>query len=137
MRRISAVQALLALSTVAASAVDNPAPFTCAILPDGKSVRASVTNPFDRETSCSVNCQFSTPQQGSSFQVSCTKTIEAGSKSIDLCVRESSRALVKMTGGNADCVRPLAEEETDEDSDALIEKLQKQGQDFIDRTKKK
>jgi hypothetical protein len=49
-----------------------------------------------------------------------------------------------MTGGDGDCVKQLTEEEenerekkSDEEDDELIRKLQRQGQDFINRNKPK
>jgi hypothetical protein len=131
--------------TAAALAEEAAAPFTCTILPDGKSVRVAVSNPFDRETSCQVNCQFSTTASGASFQNSCGKEVAAGAKDVELCVHEYSKGtLVKMTGGDGSCVKQCTEEEvkerekkSDVDDDELIRKLQKQGQDFIDRNKPK
>jgi hypothetical protein len=125
------------------AALAEPVPFSCTILPDGKSVRVAISNPFDRETSCQVNCQFSTTSKGTSFQLSCTNNVAAGGKDLELCVRDLSEGkLVKMTGGDGDCVKQLSEEElktrekkSDEDADRELKKAMKQGDDMLNRMK--
>lgn len=125
------------------AAMAEPVPFSCTILPDGKSVRVAISNPFDRETSCQVNCQFSTTSRGTSFQLSCTNNVAAGGKDVQLCVRDLSEGtLVKMTGGGGDCVKQMSEEElkarekkSDEDADAEFKKAMKQGDDMLNRMK--
>jgi len=125
------------------AAMAEPVPFSCTILPDGKSVRVAISNPFDRETSCQVNCQFSTTSRGTSFQLSCTNNVAAGGKDVQLCVRDLSEGtLVKMTGGGGDCIKQMSEEElkarekkSDEDADAEFKKAMKQGDDMLNRMK--
>ena len=127
----------------AALAEEVPAPFTCTILPDGKSVRVAISNPTAQATSCYVNCQFSTTEKGTSFLNSCGTEVPAGAKDVELCVHASTAGtLVKMTGGDGSCVRQLSEEErseqekkSDQDADLELKKAMKQGDDMLDRMK--
>jgi hypothetical protein len=124
-----------------AAALAEPVPFSCTILPDAHSVRVVIANPFDRETHCQVNCQFSTTRKGTSFQISCGTTVQPGGKETELCLKVyDEEPLVKMTGGDGDCIRqkPAAEEkeDDDEDEDEMIKKLMQQGEDFIKRQRK-
>jgi hypothetical protein len=74
--------ALMLYGALTAAAQAEPVPFSCTILPGGKSVRVAISNPFDRETSCQVNCQFSTTARGTSIQLSCSNTVVAGAKDV-------------------------------------------------------
>ena len=135
--------AFVIYSCLMPAAMAEPVPFSCTILPNGKSVRVAISNPFDRETSCQVNCQFSTTSRGTSFQLSCTNNVAAGGKDVQLCIRDLSEGtLVKMTGGDGDCIKQLSEEElkarekkSDEDADAELKKAMKQGDDMLNRMK--
>jgi hypothetical protein len=143
LRSASVALAFVIYSCLMPAAMAEPVPFSCTILPGGKSVRVAISNPFDRETSCQVNCQFSTTSRGTSFQLSCTNNIAAGGKDVQLCVRDLSEGtLVKMTGGDGDCIKQLSEEElkarekkSDEDADAEFKKAMKQGDDMFNRMK--
>ena len=119
-------------------------PFKCALQPDGKSVRVTIANPYKQDAYCMVNCQFSTKQAGSSFQISCGKEVSAGGVETELCIKTDTRpaALVGMTGGDGDCTDPTPKDaptlsDDDKDDEELIQRLQKQGQDFINRQKSK
>ena len=133
------------LAGLAATALAEPVPFTCTIQPDGKTIRVAISNLFDRETSCQVNCQFSTQRKGTSLQLSCTNTVPAGAKDVQLCARDSEKETpVKMAGGDGDCVRQLSEAEQkaqekaeDEDDEALIKGLMKQSDEFIKQQRAK
>jgi len=143
LRSASVPLAFVIYSYLVPAAMAEPVPFSCTILPNGKSVRVAISNPFDRETSCQVNCQFSTTSRGTSFQLSCTNNVAAGGKDVQLCVRDLSEGtLVKMTGGDGDCIKQLSEEElkarekkSDEDADAELKKAMKQGDDMLNRMK--
>jgi hypothetical protein len=143
LRSASVPLAFVIYSYLMPAAMAEPVPFSCTILPDGKSVRVAISNPFDRETSCQVNCQFSTTSRGTSFQLSCTNNVAAGGKDVQLCVRDLSEGtLVKMTGGDGNCIKQLSEEElkarekkSDEDADAEMKKAMKQGDDMLNRMK--
>jgi hypothetical protein len=143
LRSASVPLAFVIYSYLVPAAMAEPVPFSCTILPNGKSVRVAISNPFDRETSCQVNCQFSTTSRGTSFQLSCTNNVAAGGKDVQLCIRDLSEGtLVKMTGGDGDCIKQLSEEElkarekkSDEDADAELKKAMKQGDDMLNRMK--
>ena len=143
LRSASVPLAFVIYSYLVPAAMAEPVPFSCTILPNGKSVRVAISNPFDRETSCQVNCQFSTTSRGTSFQLSCTNNVAAGGEDVQLCIRDLSEGtLVKMTGGDGDCVKQLSEEElkarekkSDEDADAELKKAMKQGDDMLNRMK--
>jgi hypothetical protein len=143
LRSASVPLAFVIYSGLMSAAMAEPVPFSCTILPNGKSVRVAISNPFDRETSCQVNCQFSTTSRGTSFQLSCTNNVAAGGKDVQLCIRDLSEGtLVKMTGGDGDCIKQLGEEElkarekkSDEDADAELKKAMKQGDDMLNRMK--
>jgi hypothetical protein len=82
--------------------------FACRIAADGKSAEAVVLNPYGEETSCSVDCRISTTRAGTTLDLSCTKNAAAGIETV-LCGRPLEQGtLVKMTGGKASCVKPLA-----------------------------
>ena len=143
LRSAGVLPALTIYGCLMAAALAEPVPFSCTILPNGKSVRVAISNPFDRETSCQVNCQFSTTSKGTSFQLSCTHNVAAGGKDVELCTRDLDEGtLVKMTGGDGDCVKQLSEEElkarekkSDEDADRELKKAMKQGDDMLKRMK--
>jgi hypothetical protein len=130
-------------SYLISAALAEPVPFSCTIMPGGKSVRVAISNPFDRETSCSVNCQLSTTSKGTSFQISCGNNVAAGGKDVELCTRDAgNETLVKMTGDDGDCVKQLSEEElktqerkSNEEADRELKKAMKQGDDMLNRMK--
>jgi hypothetical protein len=119
----------------------DPVPFACTLRPDGHTVSVTIKNPFDRETSCQVNCQFSTQRAGTSFQISCTRTVQPGTEA-EICKKVYDKEpLVKMTGGDGDCIKqiPLDENkaEPEDDNDALIKRMMKDSEDTIDRQPEK
>lgn len=123
------------------SAKADPAPFACTLQPDGHSVGVTIKNPFARETSCQVNCQFSTKSAGTSFQISCTRTAQPGVET-EICKKVYEKgALVAMTGGGGECIKPLDEEKSeqqnDDDNDALMKRIMKDSEDAIDRQPEK
>jgi hypothetical protein len=81
--------------------------------------------------------------KGTSFQLSCTNNVAAGGKDVELCIRDLSEGtLVKMTGGDGDCIKQLTEEErkarekkSDDDADHELKKAMKQGDDMLNRMK--
>jgi hypothetical protein len=93
-------------------------PFTCTVQPDGKSVRAALANPFPTETSCTIDCQFSTSKPGTTFMLSCTRSVEAGGAEVELCTKTFDEGrVVKMVSGHGDCVTPLPADKADADDD--------------------
>ena len=106
-----------------------PGAFTCRISPDGKSVDAVIVNPYKTETSCYINCQLSTTKAGTSFSISCGRPAAPGVEAV-LCSHSiDSGKVVKMTGGNGDCTKPLEPEDAaaeKEKEDAEVERLMHQ-----------
>jgi hypothetical protein len=107
-----------------AASPDKPS-FACRIAADGKSAVAIVANPYAQETSCSVDCQISTTQAGKTVSLSCTRTAAGDGAETVLCARPLDRGtFVKMVGGKASCVKPLAAAEpgakdNDDDDDDM------------------
>lgn len=87
---------------------DKPS-FTCRIAADGQSAEAVIANPYADETHCSVDCQIATTRAGTTFSFSCSKTAAGGGAETALCTHVFDKGkLVKMVGGRASCVKPLA-----------------------------
>lgn len=83
--------------------------FTCRIAADGQSAEAVIANPYAEDTSCSVDCQIATTRGGTTFSFSCTKTAAGAGAETVLCSQAFDKGkLVKMAGGRASCVKPLA-----------------------------
>jgi hypothetical protein len=113
----------------AATKASAPAPakadgFSCRVSADGKTVDAMIANPYAIETSCQVNCQVSTTQAGTTFGVSCSKTVAPGVGEVVLCTQTFDKGkLVKMVSGNGNCIKPLspddaaAKDKDDDDDD--------------------
>ena len=115
--------------------------FACQISDDKLSVRVMVTNPYDQETHCQVNCHFNAPG-GGTISSSCGKTVPGKAVDFLLCAQERQNKGAygaMLSSSNAECVKQLTDAERqkeDEDNDALIQKLQKDGQDALKRLQK-
>lgn len=109
-----------ASATVAAPAKDS---FSCRIAADGLSVEAVIANPYKAEASCQVDCQISTTRAGTTFGVSCGKSVAPGVGEVVLCKQTFDKGkLVKMVSGKGSCTDPTAADK-DDDDDAEVEKL--------------
>lgn len=110
--RVASVILILLSSLGAAQAADIHA---CQIAPDKRSVSVLVSNPYAKETHCTVNCHFAMAGGGIA-SVSCTKTVPADAKDFVMCTRTSSdKGYAKLhDSGDADCVKPLALRGNDE-----------------------
>jgi hypothetical protein len=130
---------LVAMSASVALAQTKPAPFSCAVQPDGVSVRVSISNPHANDAHCTAHCEFNTTKAGTRFIVECGTSIPANASDRELCVKTfDSGRVVKLLEGKGECLNSaVKQDDGDEDSDALIQRLQKQSQDFIDAVKKK
>jgi len=88
--------------------------FACRIAADGLSAEAVIANPYAEETSCSVDCQMATTRAGTTFSFSCSKSVAGGGAETVLCTHAFDKGkLVRMAGGRASCVRPLAASDAD------------------------
>jgi hypothetical protein len=96
--------------------------FACRISADGTAVEAVMTNPYKSETSCQIDCQLSTTRTGTTFSVSCTKSVDAGAVDAVLCTQNFDKGkLVKMIGGKGSCIDQSAAAEKDKDDDEEID----------------
>jgi hypothetical protein len=131
--------ALAALVACASGQLAQAQSFTCAIQPDGKSVRATVSNPHEHEAHCTTHCEFSTTKAGTKFMVECGTAVAASAVDFELCLKSFDEGrLVKMTSGKGDCLsNEVKEDKEEEDAETMMQRMQKQGQDFLDVMKKK
>jgi len=115
----------------------------CKLGDDKRTVTVAFTNPESKTMQCEVNCDMALP--GGFGTVVCVKPVPGGAKDQVMCtdVSKGSAAWVRVKGTEVNCrdpngtpVTPADDKAEEEESDALIKKLQKQGQDFIDRQKK-
>jgi hypothetical protein len=115
--------------------------FACQLSDDKLSLRVVVTNPYDQETHCQVNCHLTAPG-GGTISGSCGKTVPGKAADFLLCAQErrnKGQYGAVLASSNAECVKPLTDadrQKEDEDDDALIQKLQKDGQDALKRLQK-
>ena len=116
------------------------APFACSLQGDRQTVRVTVKNGFGTETHCRVDCQFSTQRAGTSFQISCGRTVQPGNEA-EICVKHYEKEpLVAMTGGGGFCVEPLPaekEDKADGDDEAELQKAMKGAQDLLRQMQQK
>ena len=132
---------LVTLVLLSALPVSAQTKFACELSDDKRSVRLLVTNPYDQETHCQVNCHFNAPG-GGTISSSCGKTVPGKAVDFLLCAQErQNKGLygAMLSSSNAECVKQLTDAERqkeDEDDDALIQKLQKDGQDALKRLQK-
>ncbi|HBF55920.1 MAG TPA: hypothetical protein DEA80_26300 [Afipia sp.] len=115
----------------------------CKLGDDKRTVTVAFTNPESKTMQCEVNCDMALP--GGFGTVVCVKPVPGGAKDQVMCtdVSKGSAAWVRVKGTEVNCrdpngtpVTPADDKSEEEESDALIKRLQKQGQDFIDRQKK-
>lgn len=115
----------------------------CKLGDDKRTVTVAFTNPESKTMQCEVNCDMALP--GGFGTVVCVKPVPGGAKDQVMCtdVSKGNTAWVRVRGTEVNCrdpngtpVTPAADKAEEEESDALIKRLQKQGQDFIDRQKK-
>lgn len=69
-----------------------------------------------------MGCRFAA-SRGSSFQISCAKTVAAGGVQTEICSKiYESGSLAEIVGGKVQCMRPLAETAAAADADEDIAK---------------
>lgn len=115
----------------------------CKLADDKRTVTVAFTNPNAQTMACEANCDMGLP--GGFGTVVCVKPVPGGAKDQVLCteIRKEGAAWSRVRGTEVSCRDPNAsvaptpaEKDEDEDADEMIRKLQKQGQDFINRQKK-
>ncbi len=131
----------LLLIANAAFAQTMPAPFSCAVQPDGVSVRVTIANPHANDAHCTAHCEFNTTKAGTLFIVECGASVGAGVADKELCVKTfDSGRVTKLAEGKGECLNSAVKAEDDkddEDNDAMIQRLQQQSKDFIDAARRK
>ena len=92
--------------------------FSCRISADGQSVDAVISNPYNHDASCQIDCQVSTTRAGTTLSVSCGKTVAAGAADAVLCTQKFDKGkLVKMVGGKGNCTSTEVKADKDKDDD--------------------
>ena len=117
----------------------------CTLSADKKTVTVTASNPYSQVMACEVNCHMALPNGMST--VVCVKPVAVGAKDFVMCseTAKDGRLYTRVKETEANCPDPAApaaassasDMTDDEDDDELIKKLQKQGQDFINRQRKK
>lgn len=116
--------------------------FSCAVSQDKLTLRITITNPYDQNTHCQVNCHLSGATPGSTFSSSCGKSVPG--KAVDFLLCEQQLPEKRTYGSvdassNAECIKPLSDAEKqkeDEDDEALADRLQKESLDILKRLQK-
>ncbi len=118
---------------------------TCTLSADKKTVTITATNPYSQVMACEVNCHMAIPNGLAT--VVCVKPVPAGAKDFVMCSDPSSdgQAYTRVKETSTNCPDPAAlsakTEKADEDDDAkadeMMQKMMKQGQDMLERMKKK
>ncbi len=112
----------------------------CKLADDKRTVTIAFTNPLAKTMQCDANCDMALP--GGFGTVACAKPVPGGAKDQVLCteVNKEGAAWVRVRGTEMNCrdpngtpVTPADEKADDDEADEMIKKLQKQGQDFIER----
>jgi hypothetical protein len=141
---IGAVSAMLVAGQAYAADVA-----TCTLGPDKKTVTVTATNPYSQVMACEVNCDMALP--GGIATVVCVKPVPVGAKDFVMCTdkADGDHLYTRVKGATVNCPDPAAppkaadkaEKAADDDDDAATEatmqKMMKQGQDMLDRLKKK
>jgi len=132
---IVSVAACFALPAFAA---DNA---SCKLSADKKSVSIIATNPYGQVMHCEVNCNLGLA--GGFSTAVCAKDVPADAKDLVLCTEtaDPGHPYTAITGSEVKCSDPTAEmppssskdsdSASDEDSDAMIKRLQKQSVDML------
>ncbi len=134
---IASVAAFLALPAIAA---DNA---SCSLSADKKSVSIVATNPYGQTMHCEVNCNLGLT--GGFSTAVCAKDVPVGAKDLVLCTEtaDPGHPYTGIRGSEINCPDPTAAaapaakdkntadtSDSDEDSDAMIRRLQKQNPDM-------
>ena len=126
---------------------------TCTLGADKKTVTVTASNPYSQTMACEVNCHMDLP--GGFATVVCVKPVPVGAKDFVMCTDVSSdgHTYTKVKETEANCPDPTAppaaskaetkkddddgDDDDDAKADAMMKKMLKQGQDFLDRQKRK
>jgi hypothetical protein len=144
-RLIGAVAMLVAAGPVFAADVA-----TCTLSPDKKTVTVTATNPYSKIMACEVNCDMAIPDGIAT--VVCVKPVPVGAKDFVMCTETAGEghSYTRVKGASLNCPDPSAppsgskadaDSKDDDDDDAkadeMMQKMLKQGQEFLERQKQK
>lgn len=123
----------------------------CTLGADKKTVTVTASNPYSQVMACEVNCNMDIP--GGFATVVCVKPVPVGSRDFVMCadVSKDGRTYTRVKDIHANCPDPSAppaaskaepsKDDDDDDDDAkaeeMMKKMQKEGQDMLDRLKRK
>ena len=117
---------------------------TCTLSADRKTVTVTATNPYSEVMACEVNCDMALP--GGISTVVCTKPVPVGAKDFVMCTQKADgdRTWTRVKGASVNCPDPAApppkaEKADDDDAkiEATMEEMVKQGQQMLERMKRK
>ena len=123
---------------------------TCTLSADRKTVTVTATNPYPQTMACEVNCDMALP--GGISTVVCAKPVPSGARDFVMCTETAAEGhpWARVKGTTVNCPDPSAPikadkseagKTDDDDDDAKIDetmqKMMKQGQEMLDRLKKK
>ncbi|CAN5223901.1 hypothetical protein BH10PSE10_BH10PSE10_07100 [soil metagenome] len=127
----------------AGSAVAADVTAICKLADDKRTVTIAFTNPLAKTMQCDANCDMALP--GGFGTVACAKPVPGGAKDQVMCteVNKEGAAWVRVRGTEINCrdpngtpVTPAEEKAEDDEAEAMMKKLQKQGQDFIEQQRR-
>jgi hypothetical protein len=118
---------------------------TCTLGADKKTVTVTASNPYSQVMACEVNCHMAIPNGLAT--VVCVKPVPVGAKDFVMCAdtAKDGRTYTRVKETEANCPDPAAtpaatkkdEDDSDAEADELMKKMLKQGQEFLDRQKRK
>src|ERR1700712_3253080 len=144
-RLIGAVAMLVATGPVFAADVA-----TCTLSADKKTVTVTATNPYSKVMACEVNCDMAIPNGIGT--VVCVKPVPVGAKDFVMCTETAAdgHSYTRVKGASLNCPDPSAppsgskaeidskdDDDDDAKAEALMQKMQKQGLEFLEQQKKK
>lgn len=136
---LCAAAALLAAGPVFAADVA-----TCTLGPDRKTVTVTASNPYTQVMACEVNCHMAIPNGLAT--VVCVKPVPVGATNFVMCTEtaKAGATYTRVKETEANCPDPAAppaaakkDGDDDAEADALMQKMMKQGQEFLDRQKRR
>lgn len=75
--------------------------YSCALSPAKDAVIVKTDNTSDRQMTCKVDCQFTSPE--GPVTISCTQQIPANSKGWYVCLRPTGGKALEFAGGSESC----------------------------------
>ena len=127
---------------------------TCTLSADKKTVTVTASNPYSQVMACEVNCDMAIPDGIST--VVCVKPVPVGAKDFVMCTHPAAEghSYTRVKDAEVNCPDPAAPpaaskadpakddpdgdgDDDDAKVDEMMQKMLKQGQDFLNRQKQK